>query len=146
MSLWIGQLSIKNMSSVLQGDNRNRISSVGRALDCMKSGKVTGSLPGVGPILRVLKGLRNEETSCLCPRKVFTPLRGLDDRVQWGPVSNKIPKHGVLNKYFHAKFIDTQIKCIFKGQLRTYFIKLLRSSNSPSKWTDSTPCVPSWAW
>ena len=48
-------------------------------------------------ILRVLKELRNGETCYLCPPKVFTPLRGLDDRVQWGPVSNEIPKHGVLN-------------------------------------------------
>lgn len=46
-----------------------------------------GSLPGVGPMLRVLKELRNEETCCRFPPKVFTPLRGLDDHVKWGPVS-----------------------------------------------------------
>ena len=44
--------------------------------------EVTGSLPGAATILRVLKEPRNEETGCLFPAKVFTPLGGLDDDVK----------------------------------------------------------------
>ena len=45
--------------------NRGRISLVGRALDCKAGG--WGSIPGAGPILRLLKQLRNEGTNLLCP-------------------------------------------------------------------------------
>ena len=40
----------------------SRISSVGRVVDC-RVGVVMGLIPGAGPILGVLKKLRNEFTS-----------------------------------------------------------------------------------
>ena len=41
-------------SSTDKNFNRGRISSVSRALDC-RVWEVAGSIPGAGPILRVLK-------------------------------------------------------------------------------------------
>ena len=43
--------------------------------------KVAGSIPGAGPILRVLKWLRNEGTSFALPPA--RPSRGSDDDVKW---------------------------------------------------------------
>ena len=54
----------------------DRISSVGRALDCRGEGR--GVLnPGAGPIVMVLKQLRNEGTHFALQRD--RPSRGLDD-------------------------------------------------------------------
>ena len=41
------------------------------------------------------------------------PSRGWDDTYNGGPVSSTRRKNSVPNKYFRAKCIDTQIKCIF---------------------------------
>ena len=43
--------------------------------------KVAGSIPGAGPLLRVLKWLQNEGTSFAL--KTARPSRGSDDHVKW---------------------------------------------------------------
>ena len=43
--------------------------------------KVAGSIPGAGPLLRVLKWLRNEGTSFAL--QAARPSRGSDDHVKW---------------------------------------------------------------
>ena len=43
--------------------------------------EVAGSIPGAGPILRVLKWLRNESTSFALQQA--RPSRGSDDHVKW---------------------------------------------------------------
>ena len=43
--------------------------------------EVAGSIPGAGPLLRVLKWLRNEGTSFAL--QAARPSRGLDDHVKW---------------------------------------------------------------
>ena len=43
--------------------------------------KVAGSIPGAGPLLRVLKWLRNEGTSFAL--QTARPSRGSDDHVKW---------------------------------------------------------------
>ena len=73
--------------------------------------KVAGSIPGARPILGVLKYLGNEGTPFAL--QAASPSGGLDDHVKWRPVSSWGRKHSVPNKYFRAKYLDTQIKCIF---------------------------------
>ena len=43
--------------------------------------EVAGSIPGAGPLLRVLKWLRNEGTSFAL--QAARPSRGSDDHVKW---------------------------------------------------------------
>ena len=43
--------------------------------------EVVGSIPGAGPILRVLKSLRNEGTAF--DLQAARPSRGSDDHVKW---------------------------------------------------------------
>ena len=45
------------------------------------------------------------------------PSRGLDDHEKWCPFFRdfKIRTCSVLKYYFHAEFIDTQIRCILLG-------------------------------
>ena len=43
--------------------------------------EVVGSIPGAGPILRVLKSLRNEGTAYAL--QAATPSRDSDDHVKW---------------------------------------------------------------
>ena len=50
--------------------NRARISSLGRALDCRAGGRGFDSREG--PILQVIKWLRNEGTARLCPANGYT--------------------------------------------------------------------------
>ena len=45
--------------------------------------EVAGSIPGAGPLLRVLKWLRNEGTSSAV--QAARPSRGSDDHVKWPP-------------------------------------------------------------
>ena len=56
----------------------NRTSSVGRGLDCKR--EVAGSIPGAGPILRVLKKLRNEGTPFAL--QTAGPSHGSDDHAE----------------------------------------------------------------
>ena len=64
--------------------------------------EVAGSILGARPILRVLNKLQAVRSS-----------RGSDDHVKWRRRKNSVP-----NYYFHAKYIDTQIKCVFSRQSR----------------------------
>ena len=75
--------------------------------------EVAGSIPGTGPILRVLKYLRNEGISFAL--QMGRPTHGSDDHVKWRPLPSPVGdvKYSVPNYYFRVKYIDTQIKCIF---------------------------------
>ena len=53
--------------------------------------EVAGSIPGSGPILRVLK---NWEMKAL---QAAGPSRGSDDHVKWGPLSSRRRKNSVPN-------------------------------------------------
>ena len=90
--LWHGNVRIsahlsKLTGHYLLGDNssyRHVSTAVGLAQSVKRltaERKVAGSIPGAGPILRVLKWLRNEGTSfALQPAR---PSRGSDDHVKW---------------------------------------------------------------
>ena len=77
--------------------------------------EVAGSIPGVGPILRVLKKLRNEATTFVL--QMARPSRGSDDHVKWQSRLQWETENSVPSWYFRAKYIDTQIKCIFLHEL-----------------------------
>ena len=74
--------------------------------------KVVGSILGAGPLLGVLKWMRNKGTAFAL--QMARPSRGLDDHVkrrQASPAGDV--KNSGLNYYLSAKYIDTQIKCIW---------------------------------
>ena len=60
--------------------NRGRISSVGTE-HLTAEQEVEGSIPRAGPLLRVLKWLRNEGISFAL--QAARPSRGSDDHVKW---------------------------------------------------------------
>ena len=57
-------------------------SGLAQLVECLTAElEVAGSIPGAGPILRVLKQLRNEGNTFAL--QMARPSRGLDDHVKW---------------------------------------------------------------
>ena len=92
---------------------RRSISSGGRALDCRAGGRGFDSWGRTK--LRVLKKLRNEATTFAL--QMARPSRGSDDHVKWQSRLQWETENSVPSWYFRAKYIDTQIKCIFLHEL-----------------------------
>ena len=106
--------------------NCGRISSVCRVFNCRVGG--CGFDSGTGPILRVLKLLINVHVLYLLCKWLDLHLIQMTTKMlvssPWGDTN-----YSVLNKYFCAKYIETQINCFFFICVRSfyyYYFYLLR--------------------
>ena len=84
--------------------------------------RVTGSIPGTEPTLRVLKWMRNEDTA-------FALQMARPSRASVPPPRRDV-KNSVPNQYFRAKYVDTEIK---------FFVIINRSTAS---WPLEPPSDP----
>ena len=72
--------------------------------------EVAGSIPGTGPILRVLKKTENWR---YCLNGWTFARLGWPRKMAVRPVTGRRRKNSVPNQCVRAKYIDTQIKCFF---------------------------------